>query len=105
MKNLYAILTMCAMSLFGYGWEGRDSTMYWQVSGTGNTVDDGPNNVYTFLGIAHSDSDIGARIAAYDINGNLVKYLDPIWEDESGVKHIETDFSDMYIGTRDDLPL
>ena len=94
MKKISAIFALCMLPFAGIAWDGNDSTMYWMVSGNGNTVDDGPNDVYTFLGFDYSDSEIGARIACYDKSGNLVKYLNPILPDESGGSYIDREFND-----------
>ena len=97
-----AICLLCPSTAFA--WDGNDNIMMWMLSDTGNTVDDGPD-VYTYLGVAHANDDIGVRIAAYDNSGNLVKYLNPVYggaEGESGF--IDWDYNDEYIGTRDDLP-
>ena len=99
----FILLLICMFMFARLAWNNVDSIMYWQLGSTGNTVDDGPNDVYTFLGFNHANDEIGVRIAAYDKDGNLVKYLNPIWKDENRVKHIETDFNDSYVGTRDDI--
>lgn len=103
-KKLTALVVICAMSLLGYGWDDNDHTMYWQVTGTGNTVNGGPNDVYTFLGIDHADDELGVRIAAYDKEGNLVKYLNPAYPNNPDFPSgIDWEYNDQPIGTRDDF--
>ena len=99
-KKFIALL-ICMFTFAGFAWEGNDNIMLWQVTGTGNSVDDGPNDVYTFLGFDHSDDELGVRIACYDKNGNLVKYLNPVYGGEYG---IDWEYNDEYLGTRDELP-
>ena len=99
----------CLLSVVGAAWDNADSIMYWQLGDTGNTVDDGPNDVYTFLGFDHANDEIGVRIAAYDKDGNLVKYLNPVYGAPEGSSpfdpgSIDWEYNDEYIGTRDDLP-
>lgn len=109
MKKLLVIFALCMLSFVGVAWEGNDSIMYWQLRDTGNTVDDGPNDVYTFLGFDHANDEIGVRIAAYDKDGNLVKYLNPVYGAPSGSGpfdpgSIDWEYNDELIGTRSDLP-
>jgi hypothetical protein len=103
MRHAIAALAMVAcMSCFG--WDNVDSIMYWQLGDTGNTVDDGPNDVYTFLGFDHANDEIGVRIAAYDKDGNLVKYLNPVYPNNPDYPSgIDWEYNDQYIGTRDDI--
>lgn len=102
MKKYFYTFIVCLFSLVGWGWEGNDNIMMWQVNDTGNTVDGGPNDVYTFLGIDHSDDYIGVRIACYDKDGTFIKYLNPVYPEEWG--GIDWEYNDEFIGTRDDLP-
>ena len=97
-KLIFAVL--CLLSLIGFGWEGRDNTMYWQVTGTGNTVNGG-DNVYTYLGVSHSDDELGVRIACYDSDGNFIRYLNPAYPDP--LNYVDWEYNDQYIGTRDDF--
>ena len=101
---------MCLLTVICQAWNGTDSILYWQLKDTENTVDDGPNDVYTFLGFDHANDDIGVRIAAYDNSGNLVKYLNPVYGAPSGSGpfdpgSIDWEYNDELIGTRDDLPV
>lgn len=109
MKKILVIFALCMLSFVGVAWDNSDSIMYWQLGDTGNTVNGGPNDVYTFLGFDYSDADIGVRIAAYDKNGNLVKYLNPVYNAPSGSGpfdpgSVDWEYNDEYIGTRSDLP-
>ena len=101
-KKLTYFVFLFLISFSCFAWDGNDNIMLWQVNPTGNTVDDGPNDVYTFLGFDHANDDIGVRIAAYDKDGNLIKYLNPVYPEEFA--GVDWEYNDEYIGTRDDLP-
>lgn len=108
MKKILVIFALCMFQFVGVAWDNVDSIMYWQLGDTGNTVDGG-QNVYTFLGFDHADDEIGVRIAAYDKDGNLIKYLNPVYGPPPGSGlfdpgSIDWEYNDEYIGTRDDLP-
>jgi len=105
-KKLLTYMSFMFMAVFVcFGWDGNDNVLMWQLGSGGNTVDGGPNSVYTFLGIDHADDDIGVRIAAYDRDGNLIKYLNPIYGAEGDdSSFIDWEYNDECIGTRDDLP-
>lgn len=98
-KGFIALL-VCMFTFAGLAWEGNDNIMFWQITASGNSVDDGPNDVYTFLGFDHSDDELGVRIACYDKYGNLVKHLNPVYPDYGGV---DWEYNDQMIGTRDDF--
>ena len=86
------------------GWDEKDSILYWQLGSSGNTVDGGPNDVYTFLGFDHANDELGVRIAAYDKDGNLVKYLNPVYPSNPDYPGgIDWEYNDQMIGTRDDI--
>ena len=105
MKKILVIFALCIFSFAGIAWNNVDSIMYWQLGDTGNTVDGGPNDVYTFLGIDHADNELGVRIAAYDKDGNLVKYLNPVYNaDGDNPGYTDWEYNDELIGTRSDLP-
>ena len=105
MKKILVIFALCVLPFTGVAWDNADSIMYWQLGDAGNIVDDGPNDVYTFLGFDHANDEIGVRIAAYDKDGNLVKYLNPVYPDSPEVPGgIDWEYNDEWIGTRDDLP-
>ena len=103
-KFLVGAAMVCALVSPSLGWEGNESIMYWQITDTGNTVDDGPDDVYTFLGYDHANDDLGVRIAAYDSGGNLIKYLNPVYPDTPDYPGgIDWEYNDQPIGTRDDF--
>ena len=99
-KMIYVILMML-LPFIGWGWEGNDNIMMWQVNDSANV--DGSPSVYTYLQANYSDDEFGVRIACYSSDGTFIRYLNPIWEDDNHVKHIETEFNDQYVGTRDDF--
>ena len=103
MKKLLIGFVLCMISFIGMGWDDNDYTMHWQVKDEGNRVNDGPNDVYTFLGFDHADDEIGVRIACYDKDGTFIKYLNPAYPDP--INEIDWDYNDQIIGTRDDLAL
>ena len=100
MNKLILICLMLSMQCFG--WNDQDYTLLWQVTETGNTVDGNPD-LYTFLGIDHSNDELGVRIAAYNANGDLIRYLNPAYELEDHTSYIDWDYNDQMIGTRDDI--
>ena len=104
MKKLLTVL-LCILAISSFAWDGNDNIMYWMLSGTGNTVDGG-SDVYTYLGVAHANDEIGVRIAAYDNSGNLVKYLNPVYPDSPDVPGgIDWEYNDQIVGTRDDISM
>ena len=100
-ESLMSILFACLSLATAYAWEGNDSTLFWQIEDNGNTVDDGPNDVYTFLGFEHADDELGVRVACYDRDGNFVNYLNPAYPDP--LDYIDWEYNDQVIGTRDDI--
>ena len=108
MRSLFRFLcvaaTVAVATMSAFAWENSDSILYWQIGETGNTVDDGPSSVYTFLGFDHADDEIGVRIACYDKYGNLIKHLNPVYPDSPDVPGgIDWEYNDQIIGTRDDF--
>ena len=102
MTRIFTILVLVAFLPFAsFGWNDSDYVLQWQLNDAGSTVDGSPS-VYSFLSLEHPDDEIGVQIAVYDNSGNLVRYLNPIWEDEQGT-HIETEFNDWWIGTGSDI--
>lgn len=86
MRKLVSIICLIFFFSSVFGWDGNDNILYWQITDsesgdTGYTVDGGPDTLFMFLGYDHSDDELGVRIAAYDSNGNLVKYLNPVYPD------------------------
>ena len=75
---------MCAMSLFGYGWEGRDTTLYWQVNDSATV--DGASMHYSFLVPYTEDYDNwnGIRVKVVSPDGQIQRILDNYGEDEFG---------------------
>lgn len=103
--KIFIALLICMFMFAGFAWDNVDSIMYWQLGSTGNTVDNGPSDVYTFLGFDHANDELGVRIAAYDKDGNLVKYLNPVYGPVDGNPgYIDWEYNDELIGTRSDLP-
>ena len=103
-KFLVGAAMVCVMGLPCLGWDEHDSTMYWMLGDVGNTVDDGPDDVYTFLGYDHANDELGVRIAAYDKDGNLVKYLNPVYPNNPDYPDgIDWAYNDQFIETRDDI--
>lgn len=106
MKKILVIFALCMFSFVGISWDNVDSIMYWQLGDTGNTVDGGPNDVYTFLELDHANDEFGVRIAAYDKDGNLVKYLNPVYPNNPDYPGgIDWEYNDQIIGTRDDISM
>lgn len=97
MKKILYIFVLLFLSTYVFAWDGHDTTLYWQLKDPGSSVDGG-SSVYTFLSIEKPDDDLGVRIAAYDVNGNLIKYLNPVYEYEDHTKEI-WEYNDAYIGT------
>ena len=75
---------MCAMSLFGYGWEGRDTTLLWQVNDDATV--DGASMHYSFLVPYTEDYDNwnGIRVKVVSPDGQIQRILDNYGEDEFG---------------------
>ena len=102
MKKVVIVILMILFNWFSsFGWDDNDYTMHWQVKNEGNRVDDGPNDVYTFLGFDHANDELGVRISCYDKDGTFIKYLNPAYPDP--INEIDWDYNDQPIGTRDDL--
>ena len=76
LKKLTALVFTCAMSLFGYGWEGRDTTLYWQVNDSATV--DGASMHYSFLVPYPEDDDNwnGIRVKVVSPDGQIQRILD-----------------------------
>ena len=74
----------CLLSLIGFGWEGRDSTLLWQVNDDATV--DGASMHYSFLVPYTEDDDNwnGIRVKVVSPDGQIQRILDNYGEDEFG---------------------